>query len=171
MPRSLYPQRKRSWYPLNRRLGAAQSCSGHLGKRHLLPLPEIEAKFLCCPARIPVARQTTGTSKSSRLPIWLYGAVIQRDVERNVRGLIYSTIPIYACRNKVTARKYCQCSPCQRLKFELWRFYDAISATAVMLYIQWDIIGLFWTMMNQSRCARMHGSCHSHLIFLYLSHW
>jgi len=40
MPWPLYPQGKSLWYPLDRRLGGPQSCSGHGGEeknsQHLL---------------------------------------------------------------------------------------------------------------------------------------
>jgi len=36
-PRPLYPQGKSPWYPLDRRLGGPQSCSGHGGEE----LPDI----------------------------------------------------------------------------------------------------------------------------------
>jgi hypothetical protein len=39
-PRQLYPQRKSTWYPLDRRLGEPQSRSGRGGEeKNSLPLP------------------------------------------------------------------------------------------------------------------------------------
>jgi len=44
-PRPLYPEGKRPWYPLDRRLGESQSCYGGDGEEEKsLPLPEVEPK-------------------------------------------------------------------------------------------------------------------------------
>jgi len=43
MPQPLYPQGKSPWYPLDRRLGGPQSCSGHGGEeKNSQPPPGIE---------------------------------------------------------------------------------------------------------------------------------
>jgi hypothetical protein len=46
-PRSLYPQRKSSWYPLDRRLGGPQSRSGRGGEeKNSQPLPGLELPII-----------------------------------------------------------------------------------------------------------------------------
>jgi hypothetical protein len=54
-PRSLYPQGKRPWYPLHRRLGGPQSRSGRGGEvKNSHPLPGLESLVI-----EPVAQRYT----------------------------------------------------------------------------------------------------------------
>jgi hypothetical protein len=79
---SRYPRAKRA--PLDRRLGGAQSQSGHYGEEiNLLPLPEMEPRFIGHPVQSLVAVpasvsrfQTTrlaGIYRIMVLPALLYG--------------------------------------------------------------------------------------------------
>jgi hypothetical protein len=50
-PRPLYPRGKCAWYPLYRRLGGPQRCSGRHGEDKILSPPGLELRLLCPPAR------------------------------------------------------------------------------------------------------------------------
>jgi hypothetical protein len=59
MPRPLYPQGKILRYPLDRRLGGPQGCSGHAGEgKNSQRQPGIEPYNPDCPARSLVAIPT-----------------------------------------------------------------------------------------------------------------
>jgi hypothetical protein len=62
-PRTLYPQGKNPWYPLDRRLGGPQSRSGRGGEKNSQPLPALEP-----PIFQPVAQRYT--TELSRLLVY-----------------------------------------------------------------------------------------------------
>jgi hypothetical protein len=98
-PRPLYPQVKRFWYPMDRRVGGPQSQSGHSGeKKNSQPLP-----WLKPPIIQPIVQHYT-TELSWLLHVFMVSCLIKWGICLDSRYLLKhrDSFTVSLCENCIT---------------------------------------------------------------------